>query len=265
MSSTETRRSANRTSGLHRVADAYKAAEGTRVADPRESEILRHLPLVHTVVERVAAHLPPNVDKDDLFHAGVIGLMDAISRFDPSRDNALSTYAVLRIRGAVIDELRSRDWVSRGARERARDWQHAVNELLAKHGRLPTDAEMAAHLGVSEDALPELESASAIATQVSLDEPIGDDASRGSTLTRTDDELANPARYLERDDRRAMLAKAFAYLTNQERLVVKLYYFESLMMKDIGAILGVTESRVCQIHARVVAILRQRLGPRDLL
>ena len=265
MTQVETRRPASRTSGLHRVADAYKAAESTRTPDERESEILRHLPLVHSVVERVCVHLPPTVDKDDLFHAGVIGLMDAIARFDPTRDNAFSTYAVLRIRGAVIDELRTRDWVSRGARERARTWQTAVNELLAEHGRMPTDAELAARLGVDESDLPAVESASAVATQVSLDEPVGEDADRGSTLASGDEDSANPARFLERDDRRALLAKAFAYLTAQERLVVKLYYFESLMMKEIGAILGVTESRVCQIHARVVAILRQRLGPRDLL
>ncbi len=263
-SEAEARRAA-RSSGLHKAAEAYRSAEHTRTSDEREREILRHLPLVHTVVERIAAHLPPSVDKEDLFHAGVIGLIDAIARFDPGRDHAFSTYAVVRIRGAVIDELRARDWVSRGARERAREWQQAVNALTAELGRMPADAELAQRLGVAEADLPALESASAIATQVSLEEPVGEDLHLGATLARRDDLEANPARHLERDDRRALLAKAFRWLSEQERLVVKLYYFENLMMKEIGAILGVTESRVCQIHARVVAILRQRLGPRDLL
>ena len=95
---------------------AYKAAEHTRTGGEREQEILRDLPLVHTVVDRIVATLPATVDRDDLFHAGVIGLIDALSRFDASRDNAFSTYAVMRIRGQVIDELRARDWVPRGAR-----------------------------------------------------------------------------------------------------------------------------------------------------
>ncbi|MFM2092338.1 MAG: hypothetical protein RLZZ127_2827 [Planctomycetota bacterium] len=247
-----------------RITDAYKAAEGTRTAAEREQEITRHLPLVHSVVERVCAHLPPHVDKEDLFHAGVIGLIDAITRFDPTRDNAFSTYAVLRIRGSVIDELRARDWVPRGARERARGWQQAVNDLLSELGRMPTDEELAARLGVAVGELAAIEAGAAVTTQISLDEPIADETPLGATLARHDDELANPARFLERDDRRHLLAAAFRKLSEQERLVVKLYYFENLLMKEIAAILGVTESRVCQIHGRVMALLRQRLGPHDL-
>lgn len=226
----------------------------------READVLRHLPLVQTVVDRIVAHLPPHVDRDDLFHAGVIGLIDALGRFDPSRDNAFSTYAVLRIRGAVIDELRARDWVPRGARERARAWQQAVNELSGELGRLPSDAELAQRLGIDIGILAEYEAQSTLAAQVSLDQPVGEDAAFGDGLSRRDDESADPSRFLEADDRRQLLIRMLSTLSEQERLVVKLYYFENLLMKEIAAVLGVTESRVCQIHGRVMVVLKNRFG-----
>jgi len=238
---------------------AYRDAEGTRTGSEREAEILRHLPLVQTVVDRVAANLPPSVDRDDLFHAGVIGLMDALNRFDASRDNTFSTYAVLRIRGAVIDELRARDWVPRSARERARDYHRAVGDLSATLGRTPSDVELADALGVKPEELMEMERGAHLATQVSLDAPVGEEDALSSLLAAPDGETANPARHLERDDLKRMLVKALGTLTPQERMVIKLYYFEDLLLKEIAAVLGVTESRVCQIHGRVMGVLRQRL------
>ncbi len=247
---------------VQRLKAAYVAAEGTR-ADALDAEVLRHLPLVHSVVERIAAHLPPTVDKEDLLHAGVIGLIDAIKRFDASRDNAFSTYAVLRIRGQVIDEMRARDWVPRGARGRAREYQQAIAALNQKLGRLPHDHELAAHLGVDEHDLLLIEQEAQLAVQVSLDAPVGDDGRLGVMLaaSREDD----PARALEVEDRKALLARTLATLSEPERLVVKLYYFENLLMKEIAAILGVTESRVCQIHTRIMALLRARLGDPELV
>ena len=238
---------------------AYRTAEGTRTGEEREAEILRHLPLVQTVVDRVAANLPPTVDRDDLFHAGVIGLMDALHRFDVTRDNAYSTYAVMRIRGAIIDELRARDWVPRSARERARDYQRVLHDLTATLGRSPSDAEVAQAMGCDEADLPELERGAHLATQVSLDAPVGEDDALGTLLAAPDGETANPARHLERDDLKRMLVKALYTLTPQERLVIKLYYFEDLLLKEIAAVMGVTESRICQIHGRVMGILRSRL------
>jgi RNA polymerase sigma factor for flagellar operon FliA len=243
---------------------AYRQAEGVRSADEREQEILRHLPLVRTVVDRVTAHLPPNVDRDDLFHAGVIGLIDALNRFDASRDNAFSTYAVMRIRGQVIDELRARDWVTRGARERAKAYQQAVKVLSSALQRLPTDAELAEELECDESELAEIEREAQLAVQVSLDTPVGDETRLGATLARRDDDSVNPHRNLDAADRRALVAQTLATLSEQDRLVVKLYYFENLLMKEIAAILGVTESRVCQIHSRVLAVLRTRLGHDDV-
>lgn len=233
---------------------AYKAS------GDQEAQILRHLPLVQTVVEKVCAHLPPTVDKDDLFHAGVIGLIDALGRYDPSQGTQFSTYAVLRIRGQVIDELRARDWVPRSVREKAREYQQAVSVLSQRLNRLPTEAELCAALKCTPEDLTQIEAQAHLASQVSLDAPIGEDETLGSRLARIDDENANPARHLEREDSRKILARVLKTLTEQERLVIKLYYFESLLMKEIAMVLGVTESRVCQIHSRVVAVLRLRLG-----
>jgi RNA polymerase sigma factor for flagellar operon FliA len=250
----------HRSSASSPRVQAYRQAAGLRGEAEREAEILRHLPLVHTVVERVAAHLPSSVDRDDLFHAGVIGLMDALTRFDVTRDNAFSTYAVLRIRGAVIDELRARDWVPRSARERARDYQRAVGELARTLGRAPNDSELAMALKVSTEELSELERGAHLATQISLDQPVGDDTPLGALLESPPGDDSNPARFMERDDLRKTLAQALATLTEQERLIIKMYYFENLLLKEIAAVLGVTESRVCQIHGRIMGVLRARVA-----
>lgn len=239
--------------------NAYRQAEqGTRSEEERDSEIVKHLPLVYSVVERVAVNLPPNVDRDDLYHAGVIGLMDAIDRFDPSRDNAFSTYAVLRIRGAVIDELRSRDWVPRSTRSRAKEYQTAVTTLHHKLGRLPDEQELAEHLDMSVEELLDLERTAQLSSQISLDTPVGDNASLGDLLPRGaggDD----PIEGLDREDRARLLRDVLGTLKEQELLIVKLYYFEGLLMKEIAKILEVTESRICQIHSRIITVLRGRL------
>jgi len=241
---------------------AYRAAHGVRGGSEQEQAVLRHLPLVHTVVERVCAHLPASVDREDLFHAGVIGLIDALNRFDASRDNAFSTYAVLRIRGQVIDELRARDWVSRGARERARTWQETVNRLHAERGRLPTDEEIAGALGVETSQLADLEREASLASQVSLEAPLGEDRRLGDTLVNASADASDPGAAMARDDTKAQLLAVLQTLTEQERRVVKLYYFENLLLKEIAEVLGVTESRVCQIHGRILSVLRLRLGAR---
>jgi RNA polymerase sigma factor for flagellar operon FliA len=237
---------------------AYQEARSTLNEVEREAEILRHLPLVHSVVSRIATHLPDSVDREDLFHAGVIGLIDAIERFDPSRDNAFSTYAVLRIRGAVMDELRARDCFSRGMRSRTREYQEAVHLLSQRLGRTPDDAELADHLDIDMDELLEVERQSQLAVQISLDAPVGDNANIGNLVSRQRD-TDNPARNLESEDRRRILLEMIDTLDEQERLIIKLYYFEELLMKEIATVLGKTESRICQIHSRIMARLRLRL------
>lgn len=238
---------------------AYRQAESLKSAEERDAEITRHLGLVHSVVERLAAHLPPTVDRDDLFHAGVIGLIDAIDRFDAGRHNAFSTYAVLRIRGAIIDELRARDWVPRGARNRHREYHQTVAELFQDLGRIPEAQEIADRLAIQVDEVAGLERDAHLAAQVSLDTPIGDGGSLGHVLADRQRPSDNPARNLEREDQRRILIEVLSSLKEQERIILKLYYFEGLLMKDVAEIMGVTESRICQIHRRLMTVLRCRL------
>lgn len=249
--------------GTNSALRAYSAARATASEDEREEEILRHLPLVHTVVDRLCAHLPSHLDRDDLFHAGVLGLISAIDRFDAGRNNAFSTYAVLRIRGAIIDELRARDWVPRGVRSRSKDYNQIVHELSIELGRVPNDQEIADGLGIDADELLAYERDAQLAKQVSLDTPIGEENTLGSTLAEQSPQ-SDPIQQLDRADRRAVLVDALGAMKEQERIVLKLYYFENLMMKEIAKVLGVTESRVCQIHSRCMAVLRGRLRHADL-
>ncbi len=253
-----------RTGGSDRV-QAYKRAEATRGPEQREAEIVRHLPLVQSIVDRIAATLPPNVEREDLFGAGVLGLIDAVDRFDATRENTFSTYAVLRIRGAIIDELRARDWIPRGVRNRARAYQQAVDELLAELDRPPTDAELAARLGVEESRLDEIEREAQLASQISLETPVGEDGRLEQTVASTDVDTIDPGAALDRGELREVLVDALDQLKEQDRLVLKLYYFEGLYMKEIAAVLGRTESRVCQIHSRLMAVLRGRLRNAHLL
>ena len=235
---------------------AYKAAEQTQGENERDAQVMQHLPLVHSVVDKIAAYLPNTVDRDDLFHAGVIGLIDSIDRFDHSRETAFSTYAVLRIRGTVIDELRARDWVPRSARSKAKDYRQAVNDLHQEKGRIPSDDELADKLGIAVNDLPDLERSAHLATQVSLEKPVGEGATLGEMLDDPLDE--KPSQRLEIADQRMLLLEILESLKEQERQIIKMYYFESMLMKDIARILGVTESRVCQIHARLMSVLRLR-------
>ncbi len=241
----------------HRGLKAYQAAHNTRSDAERDAEICKHLPLVHSVVERILPTLPNSVDRDDLFHVGVLGLIDAVDRYDPSRQTAFSTYAVLRIRGAIIDDLRSRDTISRGMRSRTKEYHQAIHDLTNELGRLPEDAELSAHLGVGEQDLLEIERHAQLSIQVSLDAPIGDRSTLADLLGchRMNDVDDN----MQKEDQHRVLLDAIDKLKEHERLVIKLYYFEQLLMKEIALILDITESRVCQIHSRVVAMLRKRL------
>ena len=237
---------------------AYSAANSTRSESEREQEIMRHLPLVHTVVDRLCAHLPTHLDREDLFHAGVLGLISAVDRFDASRNNAFSTYAVLRIRGSVIDELRARDWVPRGIRSRSKDYHQAVQDLASELDRLPSDEELADALGIDLEDLANYERDAQLSRQVSLDAPAGEDGTLKQHLPEVG-AVDDPSKRLNREERREILISCLEGMKEKERLVLKLYYFENLMMKEIAELLKVTESRVCQIHSRCMALLRSRL------
>jgi RNA polymerase sigma factor for flagellar operon FliA len=234
--------------------------------DLRESLILHYSPLVKFVAGRVGAGLPRNVDQNDLASYGVFGLIDAIDKFEPERGFKFETYAINRIRGSILDGLRSLDWVPRSVRAKAREIERAIAELEHKLGRSPTDEELAEKLQTDletiQDDLAEISQLGFAA----LDQTVGS----GETTTTLKDLVADPGGIspeaaFQAEETRRMLVDSINRLPDRERLVVTLYYYEGLTLAEIGDVLGVTESRVCQIHAKTVMSLRNRLAEPTIL
>jgi RNA polymerase sigma factor for flagellar operon FliA len=225
----------------------------------RDRLILHYSPLVKFVAGRVMSRLPDSVDQADLVSYGILGLIDAIEKFDPERGVKFETYAVPRIRGAILDELRSIDWVPRSVRAKARAADQAYNKLEHKLQRSPTDDELAAELGISPAELDALLRQTTRAGILQLDEVLfGQQGPRtlGDTLADTGE---SPVAVVEKNETRRLLASAISSLADRERTVLTLYYYEGLNLAEIGEILGVTESRTCQIHTKAVHQLRHRL------
>ena len=246
-----------------RLWERYKA---TGDAEVRQQLIVLYSPLVKYVAGRVAVGLPQHVDGADLVSYGIIGLIDAIDRYDTSRAVKFETYAIPRIRGAIIDELRAIDWVPRSVRAKARAVEQAYSSLEANLLRTPTDAEVAAEMGVSERDLHDVLRQISFVGVAALDEVfmVGGDRSDRTTLGDTiADATAGPVALFEDKEAKEILSQAIAKLGERERTVLSLYYYENLTLAEIGEILGVTESRVCQIHTKAVLQLRSRLGDRS--
>jgi RNA polymerase sigma factor for flagellar operon FliA len=229
----------------------------------RERLILHYAPLVKYVVGRLAAGLPHTVERADLVSYGMFGLMDALDKFDRTREVKFETYAIPRIKGAIIDELRAMDWVPRSIRFKAREVEKAYSGLESKLRRAPTDGEVAGHLGISLSELHEVVNQISFVSVMALDELVSTGGERGEKRslldTLADAASSDPAAELEGQEMRGMLAAAINSLTEREKIVVTLYYFEGLTLAEIGEILGVTESRVCQIHTKAVGQLRLNL------
>lgn len=221
----------------------------------------RFAPLVRHVVERVAATLPRNVDHEDLYSAGVLGLLDAHAKFDTRKGVKFETYAVWRIKGAVLDQLRALDWASRSMRRKARNLDGVTRKLDQKLGRAASEEEVARELKMSREDFYRLLDHVRGAVLVSLDETRTSDGEDQGTLA---DHLADPnvidleAR-LEDDQTRRLLLRTIDLLPEQERLVVALYYYEHLTLKEIGRTLGISESRVSQVHTRAMSRLKLRI------
>jgi RNA polymerase sigma factor FliA len=224
----------------------------------REQLILHYSPLVRYVAAQFAATCPPNYERADLASYGTFGLIDAIEKFEPSRGFKFQTYAIVRIKGAIIDELRSIDWVPRRVRSNARELERASSSLEGELGRSPSRAELAAELGVGPERLERVISQIASTWVSSLDEPLGAsfDEDGAATLGARIPAPGNPFDDVETTD---TLTGAIEVLSDRERLVITLYYYELLSLAEIGAVLGVTESRVCQIHTKSIGKLRRHL------
>jgi RNA polymerase sigma factor FliA len=232
----------------------------------RERLILHYAPLVKYVAGRLGAGLPQSVEQADLVSNGMFGLMDALEKFDPGREVKFETYAIPRIRGAILDELRAMDWVPRSIRFKAREVDKAHTLLEAKLGRGPTDAEVAEQLGLDIEELHEVITQISLVSVMALEEVVGSDEKgeqRSLLDTLADAASSDPTAALEGQEMRGLLSAAINSLSEREKIVVTLYYFEGLTLSEIGEILGVTESRVCQIHTKAVGTLRNNLADGD--
>jgi len=240
--------------------------KGSGSADARERLILHYAPLVKYVASRVATGLPASVEQADLVSYGMFGLIDALEKFEPDRGNKFETYAIPRIKGAIIDELRAMDWVPRSVRFKAREIEKAYTDLETMLKRAPTEKEMAARLGISVRELHEVVSQISFVSVLALDELLAVGSDRGERVSLLDtlaDRGSDPTSGVESQETRGLLAAAIGSLSDREKIVVTLYYFEGLTLAEIGEILGVTESRVCQIHTKAVGSLRGQLAEVD--
>jgi len=248
---------------LARLWEEFKQNEVSGAREgARERLILHYAPLVKYVASRVATGLPASVDQADLVSYGMFGLIDALEKFDPGRGNKFETYAIPRIKGAIIDELRAMDWVPRSVRFKAREIEKAYSDLESIHKRGPTEKEVAARLGVTLRELHEVINQISFVQVLQLDEILSVGSDRGEQVSLLDtlaDRGTDPTTGLEGQETRGLLAAAINSLSEREKIVVTLYYFEGLTLAEIGEILGVTESRVCQIHTKAVGQLRLQL------
>ena len=238
----------------------YKASGD---AGLRERLIVHYSPLVKYVAGRVGVGLPPNIEQADLVSYGIFGLMDAIDKFDLERAIKFETYAISRIRGAIIDELRSIDWIPRSVRSKARNVEKAYAELEAKLHRTPTEPEVAEHMGIALSDLHTIFSQVSYVNVVALDELLSVGGEKGDKLslvdTLEDTKAEDPVAAFESEETKYLLAQAINALPEREKIVVTLYYYEGLTLAEIGQVLGVTESRICQMHTKAVMQMRVRL------
>ena len=229
----------------------------------RDRLILTYAPLVKYVAGRLGSGLPAHVDEGDLVSYGLLGLIGAIERYDPTRDIKFETYAISRIKGAIIDELRALDWVPRSVRSRAREIERAIAELEAKLGVAPTDEQIAEKIGITVEELEDSLTDISRSTIAALDElwSVSGEGDQDSLLDTIEDTTGpRPADVLDETEMREALAEAIARLPEREKLVVTLYYYEELTLREIGEVLGVTESRVSQLHTKAILRLKARLA-----
>ncbi len=240
----------------------WKKYKRTKSQALREEIVKKYLYLVKYVAGRVAIGLPPNVEFNDLVSYGILGLFDAINKYDVSQGNKFETYAVSRIRGSIMDELRKLDWAPRLLRKKAREIEKKCKELEEKHGRIASDDELATALNISTDELNSIYSDLNSTTFLSLDEVWqNDDGNKPISRLQTieDSLITNQFNYVHQNEVKEILAQSIDELPEKEKLVIVLYYYENLTLREIGEILDVSESRVCQIHTKVVTRLRSHL------
>src|SRR3954463_1005294 len=246
------------------IAQLWREFKDTADQRLRERLILHYSPLVKYVAGRVGVGLPPNIEQADLVSYGIFGLIDAIEKFDISRAIKFETYAISRIKGAIIDELRAIDWIPRSVRYKAREVEKAYAALEGRLHRTPTESEVATELGISLDDLHMIFSQVSFVNVIALDELLNVGGERGDKMslvdTLEDTKAEDPVAAFETEETKYLLARAINTLPEREKIVVTLYYYEGLTLAEIGQVLGVTESRICQMHTKAVLQLRGKLA-----
>lgn len=235
----------------------WNAYSEARLPEAREQMLLQYLPLVRRVAGRLLTSLPKSVRLDDLVSAGVVGLLSSLDHFDPQHGVKFETFAVNRIRGAMVDSLREMDWVPRSIRHKARQLEKAIEELAQQLGRIPQDVEIAQFMSLPLEDLNRTLDEVNVAVLLSLDDAFPGRRGDGMTLADTAHDPASSTHdQLEDVELRELLVRFLKVLPEQEKLVLALYYYEELNFKEIGEVLGLTESRVSQIHSKAILKLR---------
>ena len=229
-----------------------------RTQQLREQLIIEYAPLVKLVAGKLSMYLGYNVEFDDLVGYGVFGLIDAIDKFDYGKGVKFETYASLRIRGAILDQIRKMDWIPRTVRQKQKQLDNAYRKVEEETGRLATDEEVAKELGISIDELDELQSQTSVSNIISLDEYMEQGDVR--TEPKADKDYMQPEKVVEKAELKRLLLEVLQTLTEKERKVVTLYYYEELTLKEISQVMEVSESRVSQLHSKALLKMRQRLG-----
>lgn len=243
--------------GRKRLWDDYAR---TKSADIREKIILEYAPLVKVVAGRLSMYLGYNVEYDDLVGYGIFGLIDAIDKFDYKKEVKFETYASLRIRGAILDQIRKMDWIPRTVRQRQKQIDAAVKEVESRLGRPATDEEISKELGISEDEYLEWQSQMKVTNVVSLNEYLEMGTEISNDVAHVSRHFDAPEKVAEQEEMKAMLIEALELLTEKEKKVIVLYYYEELTLKEISELLDVSESRVSQLHTKGLQKMKARLG-----
>ncbi len=239
----------------------YKSHPSKLTSQQKDKLILEYAPLIKFIAQKIAIRLPANIELDDLISSGVIGLMDAIEKYDSSRDNTFKTYAEFRIRGAILDELRAQDWVPRSVRDKAKLLDRTTVKLEADLGRTATEEEVAQKLNISVEDYHGLVNQVRPVSLLSIDEAATfSNVDKKSILNLLEGcKFSNPFNQLNLKAVKDVVTKAIEDLPEKQRLVLSLYYYEDLNLKEIGQVLRVTESRVSQLHAQAISRLRGKL------
>ncbi len=241
---------------------------GSRMLDPqrREAMIVKYAYLVKRIAGRMAARLPSSVSMDELISAGCMGLIDAVDKYDPEKEVNLQTYAEYRIRGAILDELRNMDWYSRSMRKKIRDIEKAIAMIESREGRAADDREVALELGIDLEQYYKYLSDIHGTAMLSLDEYIRNQDNETLSQKRFQERVRSqddPSGNFAREELKQIVAKAITGLSEKEQLVVSLYYHDELTLNEIGKVLKLTESRICQIHTMALIKLKNKLKAFD--